>query len=360
MFLFSNLARPLIAACYSQETFMDNHDIKKNCLPAYARPGFASVLLAMALLTITIAGCAGLSKDQGGITKAYVGNFKDGTVSVIDVASRQVIATIPVSSGPHGMAITPDGRFVYISSDGSSVVSVIDTSTDRVMGVIEVGSEPHGLAMTPDGRELWVAVKGTDKVEIIDTRGNQVVGNITVVSPHNIAFRPDGKSAYVASQVSGNNALVEVDVKDRRVLRRVPLDKTPRALDFDSDGRHLYFTEASVNAVLVLDPVSNEIVAKVPVGASPHHAKFMAGGAKNALVVSQDTNELAVINLTNNQVVKTFQTGKNPHWIASGREGRIAYITNEGANSVSIIDLGTGYAKTVAVGSAPRKIVIQP
>src|SRR5258705_6538709 len=50
--------------------------------------------------------------------KAYVGNFKDNTVSVIDTGTGTVVATLPVATGPHGMSVTPDGRTVYISGDG--------------------------------------------------------------------------------------------------------------------------------------------------------------------------------------------------------------------------------------------------
>ena len=60
--------------------------------------------------------------------KAYVGNFKDNTVSVVDTVADAVIATIPIAAVPHGMAISPDGRWLYVSSDGSSIISVIDKS----------------------------------------------------------------------------------------------------------------------------------------------------------------------------------------------------------------------------------------
>src|SRR2546429_9963984 len=78
-----------------------------------------SLFLAFAL-TATAAG-----------PKAYVGNFKDNSVSVIDTGTGTVVATVPVSAGPHGMTATPDGRMGYVSGDGSSEVSGIDASTDR-------------------------------------------------------------------------------------------------------------------------------------------------------------------------------------------------------------------------------------
>ena len=67
--------------------------------------------------------------------KAYVGLFGDNAIGVIDTASNQVTKTIPVPTGPHGLVITPDNKWVYASSDGDSVVSVINTATDEVTGI---------------------------------------------------------------------------------------------------------------------------------------------------------------------------------------------------------------------------------
>ena len=86
--------------------------------------------------------------------KAYVGNFKDNTVSVIDTVVGKVVSTIPVGLGPHGMRITPDGQWLYVSNDGTSTLSVIDTTTNSVARTIEIGKSPHGVAFTPSGRLL--------------------------------------------------------------------------------------------------------------------------------------------------------------------------------------------------------------
>src|SRR5262245_5057464 len=83
--------------------------------------------------------------------KAYVGLFKDDAVAVIDTAQNKVTGTISVPKGPHGLGVTPDGRKVYVSSDGASTVSVIDTGSDRVIASIEVGANPHGLAISGTG-----------------------------------------------------------------------------------------------------------------------------------------------------------------------------------------------------------------
>src|SRR5258708_3010412 len=113
----------------------------------------ARLLLAGATLALT----SGLASAG---PKPYVGNFADNTVIVIDTADGKVVATVPVATGPHGMAITQDGRTVYVTGDGSSALSVIDTASDQVAKTIEVGKTPNGVALTPDGKLLLVTVYG--------------------------------------------------------------------------------------------------------------------------------------------------------------------------------------------------------
>lgn len=291
--------------------------------------------------------------------KAYVGNFKDNSVSVIDTGTGSVVATVPVSAGPHGMSVSPDGRIVYVSGDGSSEVIVIDATTDRVIKKIEVGKTPHGLAMTPDGKVLLVGVYGEDRVAIVDTATQAVIATVPVPKPHTIAVRPDAKVAYVASQEPGKFALAVVDLATRSVARTLPLEKTPRDLEFGHDSRALYFTMAGVNAIAVLDPTSDKIVAQIPTGASPHLANFFRGAGAGAAVV-QGPGELQLFDPATNAPLKAIAVGKQPHWMAATSDGKWIYVTNEGSNDVTVVDLASGTTSTIAVGNAPRKVVVQP
>ena len=290
--------------------------------------------------------------------KAYVGNFKDNTVSVIDIAENRVLATVPVPPGPHGIAITPDNRWVYVASDGASTVSVIDTATDKLVGNIEVGKNPHGVAVTPNGTLILVGVYDTDTVAFIDTQTKKVVGGVPVGKPHNIAVHPNGAIAYVGSQTPGKFSLTIIDLASRTVKENVPLDKTPRGLEFGPNGKHLYITQAGVDSVVVVDPSNNKIVTEIPVGVSPHYANFTADG-KRGLTAVQGPSLLAVFNPQTNNVEKSIKVGSRPHWVAPGPGSKTALTTNEDSNDVSIVDLESGAVTNITVGNAPRKIAVQ-
>src|SRR5439155_9404653 len=137
---------------------------------------------------------------------------------VIDTGADRVLARISVPPGPHGLVITPDGRKVYVSSDGDSVVSVIDTAVDRVVRSIDVGSTPHGLAMSPDGRQVLASVFGANEAVLIDTATDGIAGRVAVQQPHNSAIARDGRTAYVGSQQQGAAALVIVDLVGRKQI----------------------------------------------------------------------------------------------------------------------------------------------
>ena len=291
--------------------------------------------------------------------KAYVANFKDDTVSVIDTAAGKVLKTIPVAAGPHGMVVSADGRWLYVSGDGSSKVDVIDTTTDKVTRSIEVGKSPHGNRLTPDGTTLLVAVNGEDKVAFVDTGTLAVVASTDVGKPHTVAITPDGKRAYVTSQVPGHFALVVIELVHRTVVGSIALEKPPRDLEFDPRGRALYFTEAGVNAVQVLDPSTDKIVAEIPTGASPHIASVFPHVALGMVVV-QGPGELLLFDPATNKPVRSIKVGTQPHWVAVSRDGKTAYVPNEGSNDVSVVNLASGSTTAIAVGNAPRKVVLQP
>jgi len=329
-----------------------------------------ALLLLLATAPVAGTGAQGRSSDvvavspeamqQSGAAKAYVGLFKDNAVAVLDTDSRQVLRTIPVPAGPHGLVITPDGAKIFVSSDGASTVSVIDTSTDQVVDTVDVGPTPHGLAISPDGREVLVSGFGTNQADVIDTNSDQIIGRVPVPQPHNSAISPDGRRAYVGSQQQGQTALVAVDLTSMSQTAIVPLDKTPRALSFSPDGRWVYFTVAGSDAVQVLDASRNEVVGQIPVGVSPHLPTFTPDG-KLGLVVAQGPGELDLLDPGSSTESAAIKVGAAPHWLTTSADGRTAYVTDETSNDVSIVDLASRQVvATVPVGNGPRKIAVQP
>src|SRR5262249_4823981 len=124
------------------------------------------------------------------------------------------------------------------------------------------------------------------------------------------------------------------------------------------DGSALYYTVAGVNSVEVLDPKSDKVVAHVTTGVSPHIASWFRGAPAGTAVV-QGPGELLLFDPATNAPLRSVAVGKQPHWVAANADGTKAYVTNEGSNDVTVVDLATGATKTIGVGNAPRKVVVQ-
>jgi YVTN family beta-propeller protein len=115
-----------------------------------------------------------------------------------------------------------------------------------------------------------------------------------------------------------------------------------------------------VDAVLVLDRATNEIVTRIPVGSSPHYPLFTPDG-KVGMVVAQRPGELDLFDPYSYKKIGDVKSGATPHWIAATSDSQFAYVTNEQSNDVSLIDLRRGkVVAAIPVGRSPRKIVIQP
>ena len=79
--------------------------------------------------------------------RVFVSNGGDASVSVIDVASNTITATIGVGQRPWNMALTPDGKKLYVACGRSGVVSVIDTESNTKLSDIAVGKLPWGVVI---------------------------------------------------------------------------------------------------------------------------------------------------------------------------------------------------------------------
>ena len=77
----------------------------------------------------------------------YVANGRAGTLSVIDAATYKVVATVPVGKRPWGLAVSRDGKFVYTANGLSNDVTVVSTATNKIVAKISVGQRPWGIAV---------------------------------------------------------------------------------------------------------------------------------------------------------------------------------------------------------------------
>ena len=111
----------------------------------------------------------------------WVANAQDGTVSVIDAASKKVVDTLQANvSSANRLKFTPDGAHVFISGLRMENVVVLDAYTRKPIKQIKVGHGAAGIQMQPDGARTFVACTPDNYVSVIDLKTLEVTGKIDV------------------------------------------------------------------------------------------------------------------------------------------------------------------------------------
>ena len=143
--------------------------------------------------------------------RGYTANVGPGTVSVLDMVGRRMVAVVPVSGEVQRISISHDDKLVFTSDQTKPRLAVLDTATNRVKTWVALPGTGYGTAATPDGRWLLVAVPATNQVAVIDLGSMKVVRTIDVPSsPQEILIRPDGAVAYVSCNASGKVAAIDL------------------------------------------------------------------------------------------------------------------------------------------------------
>jgi YVTN family beta-propeller protein len=208
-------------------------------------------------------------------SKAYVGNYNSNTVSVINTATNTVTATVTVGNAPYGVAVTPDGSYVYVTNAGflgsGTTVSVINTATNTVTATVTVGNDPMGVAVTPDGSKVYVTNEISNTVSVINTATNTVTATVNVGSgPLGVAVTPDGSKVYVAN--NGDNTVSVISTASNAVTATVTLPggSGPRGVAVTPDGSKVYVANWGSNTVSVINTATNTVTGiPIPVGNSP-------------------------------------------------------------------------------------------
>jgi YVTN family beta-propeller protein len=148
--------------------------------------------------------------------RAYTANVGAGSVSVLDLSKRTLIAAIPVAKKIQRISISPDGSRVYTHDQDSPRVAIIDTATNKISGWIELPASAYASASTPDGRWL-LAVSQQKGLFVVELSSGKVAHSFE--APKNsseILIRPGGDVAYVSGTGDGKIAVYDLHTWEAR------------------------------------------------------------------------------------------------------------------------------------------------
>jgi DNA-binding beta-propeller fold protein YncE len=152
--------------------------------------------------------------------RGYTANVGPGTVSVLDLEAKTLLAIIPICRETQRIAISRDDKWAFTSDQHEPRLAVIDTSKNAVTDWIPLPGPGYGAATTPDGHTLIIAIPRERKVAVINLDTMKVEHAIAVPrAPQETLVSPDGSEAYVSCDVSKQVAVI--NTKDWTVTKLI-------------------------------------------------------------------------------------------------------------------------------------------
>jgi YVTN family beta-propeller protein len=289
----------------------------------------------------------------GGQT-AYVANSRSGTVTPIDTATWRAGTPIPVGRDPQNIAITPDGRTAYVANTGSGTVTPINLAKRRPGRAIKVGTDPQAIAVTPDGRTAYVLDWGSAAVTPIDTATGRAGPPIQVGGyPYAITVAPDGTTAYVASY--GSDSVTPITVASGQAGRPIPVGQAPDALAVTPDGKTVYAVGGDSDTVTPITAATGRAGSGIPVGYSPTAIAISRTGG-TAYVVNTISGTVTPVSTATGRPARPIPVGiySYPTAITLAPSGRISVVVGTYAGQVALINTRTRHTiARITVGSYP-------
>ena len=207
---------------------------------------------------------------------------------VVDPGAGRVASAIGTGQEvSHMVAVSRDGTRAYVTSIGSGTTTAFDLAAGRKLGDIATGAGSEALALTPDGRELWVAARADGHLAVVDTASLEVQARLPLPGiPIRIAMTPDGKTALVTCAGASELVAFDVAARNERARRKVDVPLAPGAgqrpfaqlapgsalpvgLLVSGDGRSAYVAATMGDVVVQYDATTLGPLRTIEVGGEP-------------------------------------------------------------------------------------------
>ncbi len=307
----------------------------------------------------------------------------------LDPCSDVIANTSTGTKSTHGVDVTPDGAFAYITNPDEGTVTALSL-TNLQSASITVGNTPVKIDINPRGTRAYVTNFNSHSVSVIDlavnspTR-NQVIETIAVgIEPYGLAVTPDGKRVYVANSYSGTLSLIDVDPNSGgfdHVVANVSTGTKSGGVAVTPDAGMVLVTGDFGLKIINSNPADkdyNSVIANVSSGTKTKEVAVTPDAG--LAIVSTAEGHLLVINLHpengdySDAVIANVSTGTKVSDVKVSGDGLFVYVTDTDNDQILVYKIGIGGTgttsgsavsgltliphETIPVGSSPEGLVI--
>lgn len=264
-------------------------------------------------------------------------------VAAFEIKTKKMLWRTDIGSfNSDHMAITPDGKRLFVSATTDGKTKAVDTATGKILGSIPTGDYPHGVDISPDGSKVYVgsigttalpyalnSLKGNRQLTVADANTYQVLKTFKYdygVRP--TIINPGEQTAFI--QRSYNRGFAEVSLNTGAILR------TKADLPTTSTGDSLFPDNLPANSM--------------------HHGLSLSGDGNRICNAGTIDNYIAIVDRASFGTLSVAGGFSKPYWSQTSLDGSKCLVSNSTGNYVSVISYATGLeTKRIAVGNYPQR-----
>ena len=247
-------------------------------------------------------GPATIAKDEG-----------VSLLTVLQAEDGKVLWRIEVPGAVHHTAVTPDGRYALATHPNGGTLSVVDLTTFQVAATVQTGPLPNYAVASSDGTRVYVSNAGNNTVSEVDTERWVVRRNfVTGESPEHMVLSRDGAHLYVANVDAGT--VSELAVEAGTVTRTFEIGGLLHGLDLSEDGGTLFVAAREQNKLVAITLDSGDL-RNAPLSPEPYHLTTV-GGTGKIYVSSAGEPKIWVVDRDSLSVLNTVPVQGKAHQMA--------------------------------------------
>lgn len=256
---------------------------------------------------------------------AYFTEAFNAGVGITSTRTKTLDGFIATGDVPTGVAFSPDGATAYVANQLSNNVSIINVATAQVVATIATpGYSPVAVQASPDGSRLFIGTN-TPTVLVMDTGTNQIIQNVDVgLAPLAFVVAPDNRIIYVSAFLNGT--VSEFDMFTGVVLRTFTVGGIPQGMAITRKGDRLYVANES-GYLTEITLQSGAITATMTLSGGGFGVGVTADD-NQAWVAIPSQGKVQIFGLQNHKLSQGLTVGGEPRRLAFSQHGGIGAIAN--------------------------------
>ena len=294
----------------------------------------------------------------------YVPNSEGNSVDVIDPRTYRVISSFPVGTLPQHVTPSYDLRTLYVDNDVGNSLTPINPRTGRPGRSFPV-DDPYNLYFTPNGRYAIVVAERLHRLDFRNPHTFRLVKQLQVpcAGVNHMDFSPSGSYAVVSCEFSGQ--LLKVDLRRLRVtaVRHLPRQySVPQDVRSAPDGKVFYVADLAAGGIWEIVPNTLKVIRLIHTGAGAHGLVVSRNG-RILYVANRNAGTVSLLSFRTRRIVRTWRIpgGGSPDMGDVSPNGRVLWLSGRYNAVVYAIDTRTGrLIARIPVGASPHGVAVWP